>query len=150
MEIYRNSKKESGYEFRNSPSAGALYPIETYLFAKKVDTIDMGLYHYNIKSHLLEELKTGDFSDYLANSCLGQSMLSFAAVVLVWSAVFSRSKWKYKQRAYLYIYLDCGHIAQNLALTATSIGLGSCQIEAFYADEINALIDLDGTKESTI
>ncbi|MDG6223875.1 MAG: nitroreductase family protein [Candidatus Bathyarchaeota archaeon] len=45
------------------------------------------------------------------------------------------------------MYLDCGHIAQNLALTATSIGLGSCQIEAFYADEINALIDLDGTKE---
>jgi SagB-type dehydrogenase family enzyme len=143
-------RKENGYQFRNAPSAGALYPIETYLFAKKVDGLSVGLYHYNIKSHALDELKTGDFSTNFTKSCLGQSMLSRAAVVIVWSAVFPRSKWKYKQRGYRYIYLDCGHIAQNLALTATSIGLGSCQIGAFYDDEINVLLDLDGTQESTI
>ncbi|WNZ30343.1 MAG: SagB/ThcOx family dehydrogenase [Candidatus Bathyarchaeota archaeon] len=141
---------DGSYEFRNAPSAGALYPIETYLFAKKVDTIDMGLYHYNIKSHLLEQIKTGDFSDYLANSCLGQSMLSSAPVVFIWSAVFSRSKWKYKQRAYRYIYLDCGHIAQNLAMSATSMGLGSCQIGAFYDDELNNLMELDEKQESVV
>ena len=143
-------RKQNGYQFRNAPSAGALYPIETYLFAKKVDELPVGLYHYNIQSHGLEELKTRDFSTNLTKSCLGQSMLSDAAVVIVWSAVFDRSKWKYKQRAYRYIYLDCGHIAQNLALTATNIGLGTCQIGAFYDNEINALLDLDGTKESTI
>ncbi|MFZ7136915.1 MAG: SagB/ThcOx family dehydrogenase [archaeon] len=143
-------RKQNGYQFRNAPSAGALYPIETYLFAKKVENLPVGLYHYNIKSHVLEELKHGDFSTNLTTSCLGQSMLSRAAVVIIWSAVFNRSKWKYNQRAYRYIYLDCGHIAQNLALTATSTGLGSCQIGAFYDDEINNLIDLDGTQESTI
>ncbi len=143
-------RKQNGYHFRNAPSAGALYPIETYLFSKKVDELPVGLYHYNIKSHVLEELKTGDYSTNLTKSCLGQSMLSKAAVVIVWSAVFDRSKWKYKQRSYRYIYLDCGHIAQNLALTTTSIGLGSCQIGAFYDDEINVLLDFDGTKESAI
>lgn len=143
-------RKENGYEFRNAPSAGALYPIETYLFAKNVYGLPVGFYHYNIKAHVLEELRTGDFSKNLQTSCLGQSMLSSAALVLVWSAVFGRSKWKYKQRAYRYVYLDCGHIAQNLALTATSIGLGSCQIGAFYDDEINALLDLDGKQESTL
>ena len=143
-------RKQDGYEFRNAPSAGALYPIETYLFAKKVDGLPVGLYHYGIKFHVLEELKLGDFSANLTKSCLGQSMLYDAAVVMVWSAVFGRAKWKYKQRAYRYVYLDCGHIAQNLALTATSIGLGSCQIGAFYDEEINGLLDLDGTNESTI
>lgn len=143
-------RKQRGYEFRNAPSAGALYPIETYLFANKVETLPVGLYHYNIKSHMLEELKTGDFSNYLTNSCLGQSMLSSAAIVIIWSAIFFRTKWKYKQRAYRYIYLDCGHVAQNLALSATSLGLGSCQIGAFFDDEINALIELNGIEESVI
>ncbi len=141
---------EKSYGFRNAPSAGALYPIETYLFAKKVDHLEAGLYHYNIKSHLLEELKIGDFSEFLSNSCLGQTMLSSAGVVFIWSGVFVRSKWKYKQRAYRYVYLDCGHIAQNLALCATSLDLGSCQVGAFYDDEVNSLIGLDGTEESVI
>jgi SagB-type dehydrogenase family enzyme len=141
---------ERGYEFRNAPSAGALYPIETYLFAKKIDGLDMGLYHYDIKSHLLEELDVGDFSVLLARACLGQEILISAGVVFVWSGIFVRSKWKYKQRAYRYVYLDCGHIAQNLALCASTLGLGSCQVGAFYDDEINKIVGLDGEEESVI
>ena len=59
-------------------------------------------------------------------------------------------QWKYDQRAYRYIYLDAGHIAGNLALTATSLELGSCQIGALYDDEVNQIIDVDGTEESVI
>jgi len=73
-----------------------------------------------------------------------------AHVVFVWTAVFERSKWKYKQRAYRYIYLDAGHIAQNVALSAVALGLGSCQIGALYDDEANALLGVDGVHESTI
>ena len=111
---------ESGYDFRNAPSAGALYPIETYCFANNVNGLDMGLYHYNIKLHSLEELNIGDLSFSLSLACLGQEMLASAQVVFIWSAIFERSKWKYKQRAYRYVYLDCGHIAQNLALCTSS------------------------------
>ena len=77
-------------------------------------------------------------------------MLTSAQVVFLWSAIFERSKWKYKQRAYRYVYLDCGHIAQNLALCASSLGLGSCQIGAFYDDEINNILGLDGKEEGVI
>lgn len=141
---------ENGYDFRTVPSAGALYPIETYLFARYVENLESGLYHYNIKSHLLEELKIGDFSLYLARASLEQKMLASAQVVFIWSAVFYRSKWKYRQRAYRYVYIDCGHIAQNLALCSCALGLGSCQVGAFYDDEINALLGLDGKNESAI
>ena len=51
---------------------------------------------------------------------------------------------------YRYIYLDAGHIAENLALAATSLELGSCQIGALYDDEVNEIIDVDGTDESVI
>jgi SagB-type dehydrogenase family enzyme len=73
-----------------------------------------------------------------------------ASIVFLWTAVFERSKWKYGQRAYRYVYLDAGHIAQNFALSAVSLGLGSCQIGAFFDDEINQILRVDGIGESVV
>jgi SagB-type dehydrogenase family enzyme len=141
---------EHGYEFRTAPSAGALYPIETYIATNNVEDMEKGIYHYDIRNHLLEEVKVGNFGDALAHAALDQKMCAGASVVFIWTAFFSRSKWKYGQRAYRYIYLDAGHIAQNLALAATSITCGSCQVGAFFDDEINSIVGIDGTEESTV
>lgn len=143
-------RKEDGFEFRTVPSAGALYPIETYLVINRTDKLKKGIYHYSVKSHCLEELKLGDFGRPSALAALGQKMCLEAAVVFIWTAIFNRSKWKYQQRAYRYIYLDAGHIAQNVALASTSLGLGSCQIGALFDDEVNNIIGVDGAEESVI
>ncbi|OGL41427.1 MAG: hypothetical protein A3C43_00170 [Candidatus Schekmanbacteria bacterium RIFCSPHIGHO2_02_FULL_38_11] len=141
---------EQGYEFRTAPSAGALYPIETYLVVNNVKSLNPGIYHYAIQKHQLEVLKEGQFGKDIAISALGQRIAMDAPVVFVWTAVFQRSKWKYDQRAYRYIYLDAGHIAENLAMAAVDLKLGSCQIGALYDDEINDLIGIDGIEESVI
>jgi SagB-type dehydrogenase family enzyme len=143
-------RTQNGYEFRTAPSAGALYPIETYVVANNIEGLDKGLYHYSIASHSLEELRLGDFSEKIAQAALDQEMCREAPVTFVWTAIFARSKWKYEQRAYRYVYLDAGHIAQNLALAATSIGLGSCQIGAIFDDEVNEIVGADGVEESAI
>lgn len=143
-------RKQQGYEFRNAPSAGALYPIETYIHANNVENLQIGLYHYDIKNHNLEQLSKQNQSEEITKACLGQKMPTNAQLTLIWTAIFQRTKWKYKQRAYRYIYLDAGHIAQNLALCASAIGLGSCQIGAFYDNEINKILQIDGKNESTI
>jgi SagB-type dehydrogenase family enzyme len=49
-----------------------------------------------------------------------------------------------------YIYLDAGHIAQDLALAAVALGLSTCHIAALYDDETNALLGVDGKQESTL
>jgi len=141
---------ENGYEFRTAPSAGALYPIETYLVVNNVEGLESGIYHYNIQNHTLEELKTGSLGGVLAHAALDQKMCSSASVVFVWTAIFQRSKWKYSQRAYRYVYFDAGHIAGNLALAAVSINLGSCEIGAFFDDEVNSLVGVDGKEESAM
>ena len=143
-------REELGFEFRTAPSAGALYPIETYLVINRVKNIPKGVYHYYIKEHFLEEIKTGDFSIEISRAALEQDMCKYAAVVFIWTAIFNRSKWKYGERAYRYIYLDAGHIAGNLALASTSFGLGSCQIAALFDDEVNDIIGVDGINESVI
>jgi SagB-type dehydrogenase family enzyme len=139
-----------GSGFRTAPSAGALYPVETYLVVHAVEGIEPGVYHYSVEKHELDQLKTGDFRTDVARAALDQEIAYWANVVFVWTAVFERSKWKYRQRAYRYVYLDAGHIAQNVALAAVALGLSSCQIAALYDDEVNTLLDVDGVDESAI
>jgi len=64
--------------------------------------------------------------------------------------VVERAKWKYLQRAYRYIYLEAGHIAQNLSLAAESMSLGCCSLGAFFDDEINDLLQIDGKNEIVV
>ncbi|MBN2028201.1 MAG: SagB/ThcOx family dehydrogenase [Actinobacteria bacterium] len=141
---------EQGYEFRTAPSAGALYPIDTYVVANRVEGIAAGLYHYAIRAHALEELRLGDLRLESARAALGQSICYDAAAVFVWTAIFYRSKWKYEQRGYRYIYMDAGHIGENLYLSATGLGLGACAVGALFDDELNRLLGVDGEEESAI
>ncbi len=139
-----------GIMFRSTPSAGALYPVETYLIANSVERLDAGLYHYDPFDAVLEQLKEENLGAQAARSALSQGMLEEAPVVFVWTAVIERSKWKYMERAYRYIYMDAGHIAQNLYIAAAGLGLGCCSVGAFFDEEINQILEIDGEEETAI
>ncbi len=141
---------EFGYAFRACPSAGALYPIETYLVVNNVKGLEPGLYHFYIPENLLEVLAQGSFGRDLARAALDQDMVRTAAVVFLWTAVVQRSKWKYRERGYRYIYLDAGHIGQNLYLAASALDLGSCTIGALFDEEVNQVIGVDGKDETIV
>lgn len=140
----------AGYELRAAPSAGAMYPCETYLVVNRVDTLEPGMYHYVVGDHALELLRTGDLSRDIAAACLGQQMCAEAGVVFVWAAVIERCRQRYGERAYRYIYLDAGHIGAQLHLACVSLGLGCCAIGAFDDDAVNRVVDLDGEDEFAI
>jgi hypothetical protein len=46
---------------RPAPSAGALYPYEIYVVVMNVNRLDPGIYHYAVRSHELELIKSGGF-----------------------------------------------------------------------------------------
>ncbi|MFW9780817.1 MAG: SagB/ThcOx family dehydrogenase [Candidatus Heimdallarchaeota archaeon] len=138
------------FAFRTVPSAGGLYPIETYPVINNVEGIERGIYHYNISKHSLELLKRGDFRSDIAKGCLDQQMAFNSAVNFVWTSIIERSKWKYLQRCYRYVYMDAGHIGQNFYLVAEALGLGACVIGAIFDDEINNSIGIDGINETAI
>lgn len=141
---------ESKYPFRACPSAGALYPIETYVLVNNVEGLAPGLYHFYIPEHLLEVLKQGSLGRDFAEAALGQDMVRTASIVFVWTAVVRRSKWKYRERGYRYIYLDGGHIGQNLYLAASALDLGCCTIGALFDEEVNQLIGVDEKEEPVV
>jgi SagB-type dehydrogenase family enzyme len=139
-----------GFLLRTAPSAGALYPIETYVGVANVKNVPEGLYHYDVRTAELSRIVSGDVSKRLAEAALGQRMVQNAAVVFLWTAVFARSGVKYRNRAYRYVYLDCAHAAQNVLLAVTALGLSACPIAALYDEEINALLGVDGETESIL
>jgi SagB-type dehydrogenase family enzyme len=136
--------------FRAAPSAGALYPIETYAVVNEVAGLESGLYHYAVAGHALEQLRIGNLRAELMVAGIAQEMLRQAQVCLVLSAVFQRTRWKYRERTYRYVLLEAGHIGQNLYLAATSMRLGACAAGAFLDDELNQLLGLDGQKEAAL
>ena len=138
------------FYLRTAPSAGALYPIETYILINRVEGIAPGLYHYAIKAHALETLKEGELGSDFARAAMGQRTCAEAPIVFIWTAIFQRTLYRYHERGYRYIYLDAGHIAQNMALNATAMGMVSCQIGAYFDDEIDKLLTLDGVSESVV
>ncbi|MFC1523615.1 SagB/ThcOx family dehydrogenase [Thermodesulfobacteriota bacterium] len=136
--------------FRTAPSAGALYPIETYIAAENIDDLPPGLFHFNIAEFLLERITSGNSGPLIAQAALSQGFLARSGVVFLWSAVLRRNMSKYKERGLRYICLDAGHICQNLLLAAEALGLKACPVAAFFDDELNDLLDLDGDEESIL
>ncbi|UCE22932.1 MAG: SagB/ThcOx family dehydrogenase, partial [Candidatus Aminicenantes bacterium] len=70
-----------GFEFRAAPSAGALYPVETYLALHNVEEFESGIYHYGVQNHEIEQLKKGDFREAAARAALDQDLAYSASVV---------------------------------------------------------------------
>jgi SagB-type dehydrogenase family enzyme len=141
---------EARWGFRAAPSAGALYPIELYAAVHNVTGLERGLYHYTVAEHGLELLRRGDLRAAVVQAGLGQDFLGQANVCFILSAVFQRTRWKYRERTYRYVLLEAGHIGQNLYLAATSMGLGACAVGAFLDDQFDGLLGLDGKEEAVL
>ena len=137
-------------QHRAAPSAGALYPIETYVVVHNVQGLERGLYHFAVQEHALEPLLARDLRAKTIAAGVGQEMLGQAAGCFVYSAIFQRTRWKYRERSYRYILLEAGHMGQNLYLAATAAGLGACAVGAFLDDQLNALLGLDGQDEAAL
>jgi len=136
---------------KTSPSAGARHPIETYAIVNNVDRIDAGIYHYSVRNHSLELLKSGDFRERCVALTAGHSWTRKASVVFIMTAVVARTAWKYRiPRVYRAFLLDAGHLSQSFLLTATALGLGAFCIGIFRDGLIEKELNLDGISETVL
>jgi SagB-type dehydrogenase family enzyme len=116
----------------------------------RVEGLSPGIYHFSVKKAQLVLIKEGSLGQECSRAALGQAIIEEAACIFVWTAMVERSKWKYRERAYRYIYMDAGHIGQNLYLAATALGLGCCTVGAFFDEEMDQLIGIDGKSEISV
>lgn len=148
--VHAASAITSSGGYRTAPSAGALYPIETYVAVDRVDGIAPGLYHVDVRSQALQPVRSGSVAGDLMLAGLGQEFLRKAPVVLVLTGLFQRTRWKYHERHYRYVCWEGGHVAQNIYLAAEATGLGACMVGAFFDRTLNDLLRIDGRHEAAL
>ncbi|MGH8012452.1 MAG: SagB/ThcOx family dehydrogenase [Candidatus Binataceae bacterium] len=138
------------YHFRAAASAGALYPIELYVAAGDIDGVEPGLYHFSPADLKLRGLRRGDWRELIARASAAAAPIMEARAVLIMSAIFWRSAWKYGARAYRYCFWDAGTILANLIAAARAEGVAAEIITTFADSEIELLLGVDGEREGIV
>lgn len=148
--LTRKEKLGTGdFYFRNVASAGALYPFEMYMVTKGVEDLEDGIYHHSVADQSVTQLRKGNFSGVIA------SLTNFAGspnfhIVFLLTAIFFRSSWKYRDRAFRYHLLDTGHLCENLALALKAESLEFVMCYDFDDSSVNQLLGIDPARESCL
>lgn len=147
--LTRSSFHKGGeFFYRACPSAGALYPCEVYLAWPGSDALAAGLYHYDVSRHALARLRDG-FPGPEALGLPERSRLPGEAILLV-TAIFFRSAWKYRARAYRYLNLDAGHVAEGLSLGLSAFSITHAVEPDFDDEAVNAFLGVDPGREGCL
>lgn len=131
---------EKNRNLRAAPSAGATYPLNTYVFSAN------GVFKYDPVQHALANVHDEDMRERLSEAALGQGFVRSAPVSVVFTAVPERTTRRYGSRGMMYIHMEAGHAAQNIHLQAVALGLGSVPVGAFNDKQVSALIGLKGSE----
>ncbi len=127
--------KARGY--RAAPSAGATYPLILYYATKH------GLFKYIPESHGIKQTMEKDLRKDIAKAALNQMFIADAGMVIVITALFENTTWRYGERGVRYVHNEVGHCAQNIHLEAVALELASVPIGAYHDDELKELLELD-------
>jgi len=101
-----------------------------------------GVYHYQPQGHRMRLHLSGDRRAELSQACLGQDFVRQAAADFVFTAVFSRTRAKYGERADQYVHMEVGAAGENLCLQAVGLKLGSVMVGAFSDTQVTEVLGL--------
>jgi len=140
---------------KTSPSGGSLHPIEAYPLVIDVEELDPGIYHYDARAHALERIRPMDREEarrLAVESASDQSYVASAHLVVMMTARFYRTYWKYRRRsrAYGVILMDAAHLSQTFYLVAARLDLGAFFTAAVDAGRIEDALGLEPGEEGAV
>ncbi len=134
---------------RNYPSAGAQFPIETYVIGNLLEGVDSGVFHYHPGAHALEHLWPLPES-FDMSRLIRPSITPLSSTFVIFTSVWERSAKKYGDFAYSHALLEAGHMAQNILLVATAIGAQCRPVAGCEDPYVAEILDLDPETEQFI
>jgi SagB-type dehydrogenase family enzyme len=147
---YGVSRAGADLPLRTVPSGGALYPLELYALVLRVDSLPCGLYHYDPLRHVLEPLSLAVPAERVERLTAYPELVVPAGAVVLVTALFWRSRFKYGLRGYRFALLEAGHLGQNVLLAATALGAAAVPIGGVFDSRVEELLEVDGVDESLV
>jgi SagB-type dehydrogenase family enzyme len=121
---------------RTAPSARGMYLMEVYLIAGHVTNLPAGMYKYGPQGHELIKIGEGNIKDDLFKAA-GQAQVKNAPVVLLIAGKSAEASGNPQ-----WIYLEAGHVSQNIYLQAESLKLGTVTMAGFKAEDVKKVLKL--------
>jgi SagB-type dehydrogenase family enzyme len=125
---------------RTAPSAQASYLMKVYVLTGKVADLTMGMYQYQPQGHKLVKIADGDIKTDLY-SAAPQNPIKNAPAAVVITGISNKAKNPF------WIYLEAGHIAQNICLEAVSRNLGTVTMAGFKPEEVKKALKLPDNEQ---
>jgi len=143
---------EQGGSFlrRTVPSAGGTYPLDIYAMVANVEGLPAGIHHFDAQGEALELVRPGPWQAQASDMFYTWPYVTDAPVILCLAATFARTQKKYGPRGYRYILMEAGHVAQNLCLAGTELGLASLCMGGFRDSRLNGLVGLKQPEEGIV
>ncbi|MEW6721933.1 MAG: SagB/ThcOx family dehydrogenase [Candidatus Micrarchaeota archaeon] len=136
--------------FRAAPSAGATYPLHVYVVPNRVEGTGCGIYLYDPFEHGLFLVREGEFSEEVSAAAFNQPHVRDSAAVFVIASEPSRTFERYGNDTERFVHIEAGHVAQNILLEATSLGLAASPIGSIYQDKMDSALGINGTGTNSV
>src|SRR3989449_5110241 len=133
--------------FRAASCTGALYEFELYLVCSDLPELKAGVYHFGPGDFALRLLRVGDHRGVLVHATAGEPSIVHAPAIIVCAGTYWRNAWKYRTRTYRHFGWDNGAILANMLAMAAALRLPAKIVLGFVDSEVNALLDLDTSRE---
>ena len=134
---------------RTYPSAGARYPVDTYLLVLQSEDVEPGAYFFDPRDFSIRQISHRDYVNAVVE-VFGEGWTADASLVVFFVAQWHRSNIKYGDRGFAYAYIEAGHMAQNLILIARHLGLAICPVGGFWEDRVEGIFRLVTPEESPL
>lgn len=127
----------------STPSAGGIYEIQLIVVINNVYDMKNGIYLYDINSTsllpLVSEFTRKDYKNITYSLALAEKCAF--SIHAITNPTFMT--YKYGDRGYRFLNLECGHIFQNLTLVATYLNIGSVCSGGFSEKDFIEYLDLN-------
>ncbi len=125
------SVKHITFPRRKYPTAGSLATVRMLVIVQHIVDLESRTYFFDQDASSLYPLTIELTPTYVATHSAYCEKISSAAAIILFIVDLSLLGRKYRERAARFALIEIGHLAQNLIVAASGLGLATCPIAGF-------------------